>query len=410
MKKFLLPTVAIAAMVCAVPQQSAAQCGARYQDDVFTDVDTILNVKYGENYSQDSTLVEVFADIYLPEGDVATDRPLAIVAHGGSFYGGTRTMSDVVGICEALAKKGYVAASISYRLTTITSLTNPDNMIKAVMQAVQDGKGAIRFFKNSVENGNPYGIDSTKIFIGGSSAGAILSYHLVYMNDLATLPANWQTLATEVGGLEGNTGNPEHTTTVVGTFGYAGALADTSWLQTSEVPFMGMHAEDDATVPYGRGYPLGLSHLPVLYGTSLMHVRADNQGVENDFYSYTGTAHPPYNGGGAGVFDSTIVYTARFMYKNLCTETGIRNLAGGISNDVVVYPNPSTGTFNVRVAGNEAVTLEVFNHLGQRVSTINAEAGNAQIDLTQHSQGIYLLHVRAAQSGKLLGIQKLLVN
>jgi len=394
-----------------LPSQASAQCGDRYQDSIFT-VSTVLNVKYGENYDQDSVLVELFADIYYPDGDTVTDRPLAIIAHGGSFYGGNRTQGDVVGVARGLAKRGFVAASISYRLTTIASLANPDNMVKAVMRAVQDGKGAIRFFKNSVENGNTYGIDSTRIFIGGSSAGAILAYHVVYMDDTAALSANWQLLAAEVGGLEGNSGNPEHTTSVIGTFGYAGALADTSWLENSEVPFMGMHAEDDATVPYGRGFPLGVPTLPTLYGTSLMAIRATNVGVDHDFYSYTGAAHPPYQGTPASVFDSTIVYTAKFMQKHACVSTGILDYTADLSGSVQVYPNPSNGQFTVEVKGhNAAVVVGVYNMVGQLVSTVQLDANQAQqFDMGDAQSGIYLVRVSDANTGSLLANSKLIIQ
>jgi len=55
-------------------------------------------------------------DIYQPTGDIETARPLIIWAHGGSFQSGTSADADVVALSQAFAKKGFVCASINYRL------------------------------------------------------------------------------------------------------------------------------------------------------------------------------------------------------------------------------------------------------------------------------------------------------
>jgi len=53
-------------------------------------------------------------DFYEPLGDKLEERPLVIIAHGGSFLTGDR--SQTVEFCVDFAKRGYVCANIEYRL------------------------------------------------------------------------------------------------------------------------------------------------------------------------------------------------------------------------------------------------------------------------------------------------------
>ena len=53
---------------------------------------------------------------------------------------------------------------------------------EVVLNAVMDGKAAIRYFrKDVVENGNSYGIDSNQIWGGGNSAGGVLFLHAAHV-------------------------------------------------------------------------------------------------------------------------------------------------------------------------------------------------------------------------------------
>jgi hypothetical protein len=157
---------------------------------------------------------------------------------------------------------------------------------------------------------------------------------------------------------------------------------------------------------------MGVPTLPTLYGTNLMAIRAANVGVEHDFYSYTGSAHPPYQGTPANVFDSTIVYTARFMQKYSCVSTGILDYTTDLSGSVQVYPNPSNGQFTVEVKGhNAAVVVGVYNMVGQLVSTVQLDANQAQqFDMGDAQSGIYLVRVSDANTGTLLANSKLIIQ
>lgn len=63
-----------------------------------------------------------------------------------------------------------------------------------------------------------------------------------------------------------------------------------------------------------------------------------------------------------------------------------------ISNEINIYPNPSTGLFTIKF-NSDSITLtniNIINLLGQRVLNINAPSSNT-IDLSGLSKGIYIL-------------------
>jgi acetyl esterase/lipase len=127
-------------------------------------------------------------DIYQPDGDTYAARPLIILAHGGSFIGGSKTDdATVVELCNRFAKRGYVTASINYRLGTLINLVSSDSTVPMgiVVKAISDGKAAIRYFMKDAATTNTYKIDTNNIFVGGNSAGAVLYMHVLYLSNLA---------------------------------------------------------------------------------------------------------------------------------------------------------------------------------------------------------------------------------
>ena len=200
-----------------------AQCPTgRYIDKTFA-VDTIKNVLYGSNTKASGSGTEnLLMDIYVPRADTMAHRPMIIYAHGGSFIGGDRRTSDMTLICHTLAARGYVTASIEYRLESPINLGNTQKMVTEVIRSQQDGKAAIRFFRKDASSLDAYRIDSTQIFFGGTSAGGILALHLAYMNDSDPLPTNWVTWANSIGGIEGTSGNPGHSSAAKAIVTYAG--------------------------------------------------------------------------------------------------------------------------------------------------------------------------------------------
>jgi carboxylesterase type B len=161
-------------------------------------------------------------DIYTADGDTEINRPVIIYMHGGSFTGGDKSTSDCVDFCESFAKRGYVTISMNYRLANnvISFLTSNETQFETVLKAVYDAKSVVRFLRKDFENGNNYSIDTSTIFVGGYSAGAVVAIHQTYIDAVDDLPSlftdnngntfNVQNLATTIGSgneLEGDAGN-----------------------------------------------------------------------------------------------------------------------------------------------------------------------------------------------------------
>ena len=89
--------------------------------------------------------------------------PAVICIHGGGFRAGTRDGYDQ--LCCTLAERGYVTATISYRLA-------PKHRFPA---AVHDTKAAVRWLR---ANAGKYGVDPDRIGVTGGSAGGHLAQFL----------------------------------------------------------------------------------------------------------------------------------------------------------------------------------------------------------------------------------------
>jgi acetyl esterase/lipase len=108
-------------------------------------------------------------DLYLPAETVeppAEGFPLVVYIHGGAWMGGdTRhggAFADFPGVLASLAARGYVVASIEYRLSG-----------EALFPAeIQDVKAAIRWLRSKAA---AYGIDPARAVAWGVSAGGHLA-------------------------------------------------------------------------------------------------------------------------------------------------------------------------------------------------------------------------------------------
>ena len=408
MKKLYILASAIIGL--ASIQQASAQCNGRYQTDIYSVADTTFDIQYGSNTDLSNNNVNLMMDIYEPQGDTASMRPLVIFAHGGSFIGGDKTSADITYMATELAKKGYVCASITYRLApNAFFLISEENTIKVVFSAIQDGKAAIRYFRKDAATTNTYKIDPDQIFIGGTSAGGILGINLTYMDDVNKLSTQWATWASEIGGLEGTSGNPGYCSRSNGTFGFAGAIADTSWIDATDVPWYGSHAQNDQTVKYGLGKPLNGTNPVDLYGSSLMTVRLNNLGIYNHFDSYTGGDHPPF-ANSTSILQDNKDSLAMFLYNILdCNTNNMQTLnqkncvtnptsITELENDVLVktiYPNPFTDAINVELTNIKDVTISIYNTTGQLVKNVTVNSYITKIDVSKLPQGAYLVKVNS---------------
>ena len=176
-------------------------------------------------------------DVYQPVGDTLEARPAIVWIHGGGFVGGGR--ADLAGIATAYARRGYVTFSIDYRVDRgsrcqavqdgVTSAPGEVARCEAAIQAAQDDAfDAIRWVRDHAAT---YRIDTTRVAVGGSSAGAITAINLA------------------------QNANPTHGV-VRGRIKVGAALAasgcnyDLSSIDANDAPISMLHAGGDRAVPY----------------------------------------------------------------------------------------------------------------------------------------------------------------
>lgn len=281
----------------------------RYLQEVFDDVVVTPDVTYGVNatilaITQVGELIpeELKMDIYEPANDNVAERPLVLVFHTGNFLppvtngqiAGSRTDSSAVEICTRLAKHGYVAASVTYRLGwNPLAPTQPERalgLIQAAYRGIQDGRTAIRYFKKTAaEDGNPYGVDTERITTFGLGTGGYLVLGLVGVTDYLEIPTTTNppgkflldlngdmipetpmvveayhgdiegkvlTVAPDdaFGFPAGDTSNyvnwPEYSSDFQLCTNVGGALGDISWLEEGDPPIISVQSAFDFFAPY----------------------------------------------------------------------------------------------------------------------------------------------------------------
>ncbi|MCW5898708.1 MAG: T9SS type A sorting domain-containing protein [Flavobacteriales bacterium] len=225
-------------------------------------------------------------DLYQPDQsiDTETKRPLVVYLHTGNalpppFNGspnGRRTDSTAVEVCKRMARRGYVAASVSYRLgwnpLAPTEEERRAQLLNAIYRALHDTRHFIRTMKESAEAGgeNQYNICGDRIIVLGEGTGGYIALAHATLDKPAELfiekfrpnpfdPTVSYVDTNLVGNLSGFGGllnlyrpngydHKSHFTANMG-----GALADTSWLEPGDGPMVCFHTVFDPFAPFTEG-------------------------------------------------------------------------------------------------------------------------------------------------------------
>ncbi len=257
----------------------------RYRDEVFSAYTLASNIVYGTGSKN-------VLDLYTGTGDAATNRPLIIYVHGGAFSGGDKDPNSGAGGCGFLryfgygmAKRGYVVASINYRTG---SWSGDAAHYKAMLNALQDTKAAIRFFR---KNAALYGVDTSHIYVVGQSAGGHTAAQMACLDSVEVEKfSQWSSIGwSAVGGSLENPalGNAGYSSSFNAAISCWGALVDTNYMQAGGMPIYCVHGTADATVPY----IYGTTDSPFNYGSQLIYNRAQNLGIASGLALYPGKGH-----------------------------------------------------------------------------------------------------------------------
>ena len=363
--------------------------GTRYVNPTFTPNST-TGLLYGNANTFAGNNLDLYLDFFEPAGDVATERPLIILAFGGSFIQGTR--DDMHWMCEYFTSLGYTAAAIDYRLYDGPLFPFPDSvdMTKEVLLAVSDMKAAIRFFKEDAANANTYKVDTNYIFVGGISSGGIVAAHTALLDSTDVIEPYIQPLIANNGGWTGNSStNTQHTDAVRGVLNYSGALRKSSYIDASDPAIFSVHDDGDDVVPYAYG-DASVFGQPIIgmEGSFLMDQQAQTVSVGSELVTVPNSnGHVSYFGTAQGV-DSVMEQSTAFLYEIVCPQ--FAQLDEVAENEVMLYPNPADEKFTL-VSDKTLRRVEVFDLSGKLIFVKEMNGTEAEISTSNFNSGAYLV-------------------
>lgn len=382
----------------AQAQTPTACDGKRYVQDVFADT-TMSNLRYGTALGFGGTPINLEMTVVQPKGDGLSKRPLIIFAFGGGFVQGKR--SDMIAFCQAFAKKGFVTATIDYRLYNFLLLGLPDStkITPTIVQANQDMRAAVRYFYKDAATANLFRVDTSNIIIGGVSAGAITALTAAQLD--ATDPiAPWvQTIINAEGGIEGKSGNPGYSSKVKGVINMSGALYQKEWLDQGDVPFISFHGTIDKTVPYGRNKNVYSFYSE---GSGLLYPYARQLGIpsvlvsvaggdHSDIYANTGKFAPQY----ADFVAKSFVFT-----KQLVCNESIASSTTAVDDlnhrQIKLYPNPSSDDMTLELGDNAegGYQVSIYDLTGREVyRSAMQDSPICTLEKSNIGQGMFITRV-----------------
>lgn len=292
MKKFL-PFLFCSFYLFSLNAQDCADC--RYVASVFDSV-TVETVAFGEGEDIDGNNQVLLMDIYQPYGDTVTDRPVMIFAFGGGFVQGSREDWYVKEACNVFAKAGYVAVAPDYRVGIDYGEILQLQHMRIFFRPMQDMRACVQYLKADFsELGNNYSIDTSMIFIGGASAGAITSLMTAYCDKESEMAEMGNISALDdLGGFYSTTSYyPNYSWNGVATVNVSGALINANWIEPGDVPIISAHGNIDDIVPYTYGGFGGLTFgVFDLQGSFVVDSMATAKGVCSYLYRMEGQGHP----------------------------------------------------------------------------------------------------------------------
>lgn len=230
-------------------------------------------------YGDDSTKLQL--DIFLPENDVLdAKRPVFLFVHGGGFASGDRASGHT--ISKYLATKGFVTASITYRLYMIDQSFSCDGVLSEKIKAIQYAANHIWLAtKFLLDHSARYQIDASHFFLGGSSAGAEAILHAAYW-DRSVM--NWYP----------NKLDPDFKYS--GLVSGAGAIMDLNMIrEENALPSFFFHGNKDQLVPYATAShhycPPNAPGWLMFFGSHSIHQHLVDIGKSSTLITYDKSGH-----------------------------------------------------------------------------------------------------------------------
>lgn len=221
----------------------------------------------------------LWIDQYKPT--VTANGISVLFVHGGAFTGGDPENQKPM--ADGLARLGYQVFVIKYRLylkgKSFGCETATPEKLKAIRYAVEDADDATRYL---VAQAKQLQVDTSKLFISGSSAGAEAILNLVYnpfvrKNDPKYRPFRY-----------------------AGAMSFAGAILDINNLDARPaLPLLLMHGTNDQLVPYGTAAHRFCKAVDagwmIMFGAHTLYTELQKRNAPVVLYTYEGKGHEVSN-------------------------------------------------------------------------------------------------------------------
>lgn len=258
----------------------------------------------GVKYATRDGGVELCMDIVRPKG-VTSPAPGVLWLHGGGWAYGNRSLMRP--LAETMASLGYVSATASYRLV---------NRNCCFPKPVEDAADAVRFLRRHAAE---YGLDGSRIAIGGESAGGHLALLVGLCHDAAVVGENpsdeERSDVCAVVNIYGPTmlaplkeGSGLHVAPLVQNL-VGGTVKDVpekyqaaspiAWVRRESPPILTLHGDWDTIVPFEQA--------------TLLRDACAKCGARNDFGRVRCAGHGWIANSGGSVYRSTLPLLTQFL-------------------------------------------------------------------------------------------------
>ncbi len=367
----------------------------RYHQEIFSNIEIKSNLLYGkakgywtsspyadEPYIntlssgliksfKDPETLDLNLDIYYPKTDLFKNRPLVMLIHGGAFYIGSKESAAEKVLATSLAKRGYVVASIDYRLGF--KLYASDIELSGY-RAIQDAHAALRFLAH---NAKGLGIDPTQVYVGGTSAGGVASLNLAFMkNDELPERILDAVKRGKLSKIEESGNKYDETFTIKAVANMWGAVSDLNIIgRDDKTSVISIHGTADDIVPFEYDFPFKNSLMfnrlimDKMYGSKMIHDRLKIQGNRNKLVSLVGLNHEPEldNYNTLNQYMDTITnQVSQFFYEETAPEIKLP------SSQLTVSENSSMKPIFYEVINGSPVEISVAG--GVKVNTDPTDA------------------------------------
>jgi dienelactone hydrolase len=431
MKRITIAFLLLATLLASTSAQNYCISNRFSNTALFTDaqIQKDSNLVFGVAKNVNNNMDSLRMDIYYPNASVETlsKRPLIVFAFGGGFLGGNRF--EMAGFCKEFAKRGYVAATIDYRLgwgclnlnTAVLCLcTDYIGMYNATYRAAQDFNAALRYL--SFKSGQ-YTIDTNYVFVSGGSAGSITAMNAAFASQ-AEFDAKLSWVHNTFGHLDSSGNNYPKNYKIRGVLDFCGAVYDTAWMNDNkDIAVVSFHDSVDCVVPTYKDYIINCTgncqNLFTMMGSALVYTKAIRNGTcaelnINPIFAHCGSDYGYVVRHGACFLKRIMCTTcipARYKDQNTAANCDSLGFGNGIDSKMregfEVYPNPANNMIQMEFNASISRDIILYDSKGMEVWSQRSDTNRISIPVSGLSSGIYLISVKSAYGN---GSKRIVIN